>query len=216
MDEFIKALQYIRSNDGQLPPTLNSIQDGNELGESGVPDEVVQKMGNEAVEQSLLRDGTTDTILCLVDGFLLYSDPGVIDELDLRLLVRAPYDKLKARREARSGYVTLEGNLLYFLEQEIMSRILGRSASILRQNRLEVICQRSQPLVRKRRRKWHSERAQPPQTANASSTRLNDARTADVGNGADIKLFKEHRIANGYHHTHKGFNKDSSPPVSNH
>lgn len=141
MDEFIKALQYIRNNNGQLPPTLNSIQDRNELRESGVPDEVVQIMGKEAVERSLVGDGTTETILCLVDGFLLYSDPGVIEELDIRLLVRAPYGKLKARREARSGYVTLEGILLS--RAEIMSRILGRSASILRQNRLEVICQGS-------------------------------------------------------------------------
>lgn len=108
MDEFINALQHIRNNDGQLPPTFNSIQDKNELGKSGVPEEVVQIMRNEAAEQSLMRDGT-DTILCLVDGFLLYSDPGVIKELDIRLLVRAPYEKLKARREARSGYVTIEG-----------------------------------------------------------------------------------------------------------
>ena len=118
MDEFVKALQYIRSNNGQLPPTLNSIQDNNELGESGVPEEVVQIMGKEAMEQSLVKDGTTDIVLCLVDGFLLYSDPGVIQELDLRLLVRAPYEKLKARREARSGYVTLEGNLLSFLKRK--------------------------------------------------------------------------------------------------
>lgn len=110
MDEFIRALRHIRANDGELPPTLNSIQHKNELGKSGVADEVVQIMRQEA-EQSLVNNQDSDIVLCLVDGFLLYADPGVVNELDIRLLVRAPYEKLKERREARSGYVTIEGTL---------------------------------------------------------------------------------------------------------
>jgi nicotinamide/nicotinate riboside kinase len=113
MEAFISALRHVRNNNGELPPTLNSIQDKNELGESGVSAEVVQIMREEAAGQSLVNK---DTILCLVDGFLLYSDPGVVRELDIRFLVRAPYEKLKARREARSGYVTLEGKLSVQLE----------------------------------------------------------------------------------------------------
>jgi len=109
MQEFINALRHIRENNGELPPTLNSIQDKNEVGKSGVPEEVVKIMRQEAGEQNL---GNSETVLCLVDGFLLYSDPAVVDELDIRLLVRAPYEKLKARREARSGYVTIEGTLI--------------------------------------------------------------------------------------------------------
>lgn len=109
MEAFINALQYIRNNDGELPPNFVSIQDRNGIGESGVSDEIVQIMRKEAVEQRLVDGQNTETVLCLVDGFLLYSDPGVVRELDIRFLVRAPYEKLKARREARSGYATIEG-----------------------------------------------------------------------------------------------------------
>lgn len=50
--------------------------------------------------------------LCLLDGFLLYSPsmaPLLNPCLDLKLFVRASYARTKARREARPGYVTIEG-----------------------------------------------------------------------------------------------------------
>jgi nicotinamide/nicotinate riboside kinase len=49
--------------------------------------------------------------LCIFDGFLLYS-PSMAEiqpEIDIKLFLRVSYAKAKARREARSGYVTLEG-----------------------------------------------------------------------------------------------------------
>jgi nicotinamide/nicotinate riboside kinase len=124
MNDFVKAMQYIRNHNGELPPNLDSIQDKNTLTHSGVPDAVVQIMQDEVVKESLVKRGDTDILLCLVDGFLLYSGPAVVNELDIRFLVRAPYEKLKARREARSGYVTIEG---ISSKQMIDSRILGRS-----------------------------------------------------------------------------------------
>jgi len=106
---FVNAMRYIRQNDGKFPPTLDSKEDQNELGQSGVPDHVVQIMQNEVVAQGLVSHRDTEIVVAFVDGFLLYNDPSVVKELDMSLLVRAPYEKLKARREARSGYVTLEG-----------------------------------------------------------------------------------------------------------
>ncbi|CAB4374212.1 unnamed protein product [Rhizophagus irregularis] len=47
--------------------------------------------------------------ILLVDGFLLYVDQDVINELDTKLFVNASYDTLKTRRENRSVYVTIEG-----------------------------------------------------------------------------------------------------------
>jgi len=49
--------------------------------------------------------------LCLFDGFLLYSDSmePIQSQIDIKLFLRVSYAKAKARREARSGYVTLEG-----------------------------------------------------------------------------------------------------------
>lgn len=109
MTAFVDALRYIRENDGRLPPTLNSKEDRNALGHSGVSDHVVQIMHDDIIKRNLVKRRDEDILLCLVDGFLLYTDPSVVKELDVRLFLRAPYEKLKARREARSGYVTLDG-----------------------------------------------------------------------------------------------------------
>jgi nicotinamide/nicotinate riboside kinase len=109
MNAFIEALQYIHANEGKLPPSLKSKEDQNALGHSGVPGHVVEIMKEDVEKGNLVKRKDQDVVLCLVDGFLLYVDPSVVKELDLRLLVRAPYDKLKARREARSGYVTIDG-----------------------------------------------------------------------------------------------------------
>jgi nicotinamide/nicotinate riboside kinase len=126
MTAFTGAMRYIRENDGQFPPTLESKEDQNELGKSGVPDDVVQTIREEVVRVNLVNRVDTDLLLCFVDGFLLYSDPSIVNELDIRLLVRAPYEKLKVRRETRSGYVTIDGNSLSLLKTD--NRILGRSS----------------------------------------------------------------------------------------
>ena len=49
--------------------------------------------------------------ICLLDGFLLYSPAfaAVQPQFDLKIFLRASYEKIKARREARDGYVTLDG-----------------------------------------------------------------------------------------------------------
>ena len=111
MVEFVDALRYIRNNDGQFPPTLRSKEDQNEIGESGVSGDVVQILKEEYARGGFVKPGDVDLSLCFVDGFLLFSDQAVVNELDIRLLIRAPYEKLKERREARSGYVTLDGNI---------------------------------------------------------------------------------------------------------
>lgn len=47
----------------------------------------------------------------MFDGFLLYSKSmsSVQPQMDIKLFLRVSYVKAKGRREARSGYVTLEG-----------------------------------------------------------------------------------------------------------
>ncbi|KAI0049889.1 P-loop containing nucleoside triphosphate hydrolase protein [Auriscalpium vulgare] len=45
----------------------------------------------------------------LVDGFLLYWDPEVVETLDARFFMRVPFEVLKQRREERAGYATAEG-----------------------------------------------------------------------------------------------------------
>lgn len=45
----------------------------------------------------------------LVDGFMLFHDPTLVDLFDVKLLFHAPYAVLKHRRENRPGYLTAEG-----------------------------------------------------------------------------------------------------------
>ncbi|KAK5715203.1 ribosylnicotinamide kinase, partial [Elasticomyces elasticus] len=49
--------------------------------------------------------------IAIIDGFLLYSEEmkAVRDLFDVKIFLRTDYKTAKDRREARSGYVTLEG-----------------------------------------------------------------------------------------------------------
>jgi len=49
--------------------------------------------------------------LCLLDGFLLFAPPvrALQRHLAVKLFLRVPFDVARARRAARSGYVTIEG-----------------------------------------------------------------------------------------------------------
>jgi len=45
-------------------------------------------------------------VWAMVDGFLLYWYPEVVQALDVRIFLRIPYDALKQRRHERQGYHT--------------------------------------------------------------------------------------------------------------
>lgn len=47
--------------------------------------------------------------IVLVDGFMLFHDPEIINLFDVKLFFHAPFETLKQRRESRSGYTTTEG-----------------------------------------------------------------------------------------------------------
>lgn len=92
---------------------MNSKEDQNSVGQCPVPDTLVAQLTDKVasgipamhpLRQSRLR-------ICLFDGFLLYSKSmtALAPSLDLKILLRASHAKAKARREARDGYVTLEG-----------------------------------------------------------------------------------------------------------
>ncbi len=102
-EEFISTLDYISHQD-RLPPLLVSKEDANEVPDSGVSNEFIECLRKRV---TIHNDGKRK--VCIIDGFLLYHDPQIIPRLQLRILLRADYQTLKARRNARSGYVTLEG-----------------------------------------------------------------------------------------------------------
>jgi nicotinamide/nicotinate riboside kinase len=111
-------LRHVRDH-GALPPELYSKEEQNAVGESGVGDAEVQRHRDAVVSwlggSATLPESVDVVTICILDGFLLYSDPAtrsipqsVTDLLDVKLFLRSNYARTKARREARKGYVTLE------------------------------------------------------------------------------------------------------------
>ncbi|KAM0481828.1 hypothetical protein ACHAPX_003157 [Trichoderma viride] len=107
-----EALSYIRQH-ASFPPTLASKEDQNSVGKCPVPSTTISALKSKV--SSLLHSThplTTSALnLCILDGFLLYppSMAAIQPHLDIKIFLRASYAKAKARREARDGYVTLEG-----------------------------------------------------------------------------------------------------------
>ncbi|TVY87060.1 Nicotinamide riboside kinase [Lachnellula willkommii] len=114
----VKSLEHIR-RDGTFPPDLDSKEDQNSLGKCPVPDTTIEALKARVKTWAesghpgygILDSSPTPIRLCIFDGFLLYSrsmEP-IQAKMDIKFFLRVSYAKAKARREARSGYVTLEG-----------------------------------------------------------------------------------------------------------
>lgn len=124
IDFLASALQYVREN-GRLPPRLQSKEDQNEATNPGVEEARIQDVSRSVRERiankysgtASGKEGEVPLTIAFLEGFLLYAPPAaedashvlraVHDSIDLHLFLPAPYDIVKARREARSGYVTI-------------------------------------------------------------------------------------------------------------
>ncbi|KAF1812651.1 hypothetical protein P152DRAFT_378330, partial [Eremomyces bilateralis CBS 781.70] len=127
---FEAALLEIRGG-GRLPDGFKSLELPEDNGSTAdgvhdVPDRAQNDSGISEALLTRLRERLRDVLevpsnngqgtavkfrVCLVEGFLLFqpamfTTPGVFD---LKLLLLASHAAAKQRREARSGYVTLEG-----------------------------------------------------------------------------------------------------------
>lgn len=100
-------------------PDLDSKEDQNSVGACPVSDATIAALKSRVKAwtapgspgHDILISSSSAVRLCVFDGFLLYSkelEP-VQPQMDVKLFLRVSYAKAKARREARSGYVTLEG-----------------------------------------------------------------------------------------------------------
>lgn len=110
----MRALNWIHEY-GTLPEWLESKEDRNGAGPHGVPESVMQEL-KEGIQAWWAHGGGMQVLndnrkLVILDGFLLFGEcvSGVRELLDLKILLRARFRKAKERREARSGYATLEG-----------------------------------------------------------------------------------------------------------
>ena len=98
-------------------PDLDSKEDRNSVGRRPVSD--LQIEGLKATVQAWRQPGQpghgifeeAHLRICLLDGFLLYSPAmaSVAEEIDIKLFLVVSRGTATRRREARDGYVTLEG-----------------------------------------------------------------------------------------------------------
>ncbi|KAF4548237.1 Nicotinamide riboside kinase-like protein [Elsinoe fawcettii] len=101
------ALKHIKDH-GTSPPGLVSKEDKNSVGNVDVDQSVIQALRGTAAKRA---ESGKDVKLAIVDGFLLFAEEmaAVRDLFDVKLFLRTDYETAKGRREARTGYVTLEG-----------------------------------------------------------------------------------------------------------
>ena len=103
---FEEALKHIQIN-GTPPPDLVSKEDKNDVGRVDVDAKVVNDLQWRA-GRWMFQDVPP---IAIIDGFLLYSEgmKAIRELFDVKLFLRTDFKTAKARRESRSGYVTIEG-----------------------------------------------------------------------------------------------------------
>lgn len=106
LPQLAETLNYIRQH-GYAPAAFTSKEDKNSVGKVDVDRVLVEDMKWKA-SQWMFADVPP---IVIIDGFLLYSEEmkEIRDLFDVKLFLWTDHATMKARREARSGYVTLEG-----------------------------------------------------------------------------------------------------------
>lgn len=106
---FQKALKYVKEH-GTSPPGFESKEDQNEVGIVDVKQKTISELKDSANTMNE-RSGSEETRIAIIDGFLLFSESmaSIRELFDVKIFLRTDFQTAKTRREARKGYVTLEG-----------------------------------------------------------------------------------------------------------
>ncbi|CAL9727910.1 nicotinamide riboside kinase [Monosporozyma unispora] len=98
---FRKELGHIRES-GDIKTELIHNNNVDDLKKFKIKPEILEnlKQNYSAIDSNLK--------IVIVDGFMMFNDPEVRSKLDIKILIRAPYEQLKQRRAARLGYQTLD------------------------------------------------------------------------------------------------------------
>ncbi|PCH43548.1 nucleoside triphosphate hydrolase protein [Wolfiporia cocos MD-104 SS10] len=92
---------------GVIPPEHYSHDHLNEQKDVSIDKDVAQRWKDTFTRIQKEHEKAGEHIIwVLVDGFLLYWHPEVVDQLDIRIFLRVPHDVLKQRRHERHGYHT--------------------------------------------------------------------------------------------------------------
>ncbi|KAF4599734.1 ribosylnicotinamide kinase [Pleurotus pulmonarius] len=113
MDTFLRHVKET----GVIPPDHRSHDHLNEQQAVPVPDELADKWRAhfQGLQEKLEAEIKEKIIWGLVDGFLLYWNQDVVDQLDVKFFLRVPHDALKKRRHDRHGYHTAGERSCLFL-----------------------------------------------------------------------------------------------------
>ncbi|KAL9089056.1 MAG: hypothetical protein Q9165_005869 [Trypethelium subeluteriae] len=101
------ALSHVKEH-GNIPQ-LKSIQDQNAVGSGGeIESAIIDELREHVLENA---PSLKERRIVIVDGFLLFANntKELVSMFDVKLLLRTSLSDAKKRREARTGYVTLEG-----------------------------------------------------------------------------------------------------------
>ncbi|KAJ7718023.1 P-loop containing nucleoside triphosphate hydrolase protein [Mycena maculata] len=103
----ISFLREVKAT-GQIPAGHRSHDHLNEQKDVPIPVEVRDRWVTvfEGLAARRAAEGSEDIVWGLVDGFLMYWSPEVIEQLDVRIYLRVQHDVLRQRRHERHGYHT--------------------------------------------------------------------------------------------------------------
>jgi nicotinamide/nicotinate riboside kinase len=109
-DALADMLRHVQSK-GTVKEEFKSKEDQNDVGEVKVDWDAVREAKDALAKQVAEWVARTGKIIIIVDGFLLYAQglETVMQFFDVKLLLTVDYEVLKSRREARKGYMTIEG-----------------------------------------------------------------------------------------------------------
>ncbi|KAL0088471.1 P-loop containing nucleoside triphosphate hydrolase protein [Phycomyces blakesleeanus] len=99
-----RTISHVRTNNGQLPEWYQSKAIKNDHDKRQIlPRQVTQQL------DPWLKHIQPDIMFLIVEGFMLYQDKDLSNEIDRKIFITASYEMLKTRRETRTGYATKLG-----------------------------------------------------------------------------------------------------------
>ncbi|TKA32885.1 hypothetical protein B0A50_01111 [Salinomyces thailandicus] len=107
LSAFESALRHIKQH-GLPPSDLVSKEDKNSIGQQVDVDHAVIDDLTWKASRWMFQNVPP---VAIIDGFLLYSEEmeGIRELFDVKLFLKTEFETARRRREARSGYVTLQG-----------------------------------------------------------------------------------------------------------
>lgn len=105
-EEFSRFITYVKTHRGQFPPNFKSNEESNVHDGSKLISVEASAQLKQILKPFLTNE---DVVFVFVDGFMLYWDEQVSQQLDCKISFTGSYATLKSRREKRQGYHTLEG-----------------------------------------------------------------------------------------------------------